>query len=295
MIENWALCENCIGVWEDCIHSSQVHQRPYYLRRFEAGWIYTRLLDHGTELLAKLKEYELEALVLQKLLDQHMYRLGKRGKWYERLALVQANYLHKDQVRLQKKKALGTCIDAIHDPRVHQSKSDYSERISEEIIGKKSIWRGDDGSECSVEKVAIEYYQKQGYKGLHCENGIIRMIAVLLFWDVIFASIPGVFETPYQSEPLDLRTDAFYESINWNYELQDILEIAECIGPLSLASLCKLFFEEFGQRQGGMPDLCCWNYEKRHCLFSEETLTSVGIPVEVCHVQVWRGEDIFLK
>ncbi|RCH85821.1 hypothetical protein CU098_000182, partial [Rhizopus stolonifer] len=326
MIENWALCENCIGVWEDCIHSSQVHQRPYYLRRFEAGWIYTRLLDHGTELLAKLKEYELEALVLQKLLDQHMYRLGKRGKWYERLALVQANYLHKDQVRLQKKKALGTCINAIHDPRVHQiylhgifkrirqlekdlcvpkrEQHDFSymnlkkpkeitiygmfeltiwlviellfegERISEEIIGKKSIWRGDDGSECSVEKVAIEYYQKQGYKGLHCENGIIRMIVSVVVCSTIHSC---VFETPYQSEPLDLRIDAFYESksqdkkggkhieiitqvdnrerprrtmcvgINWNYELQDILEIAECIGPLSLASLCKLFFEEFGQ------------------------------------------------
>lgn len=170
---------------------------------------------------------------------------------------------------------------------------------------------------------------------------------VLLFWDIIFASIPGVFETPYQNEPLDLRTDAFYESridlinarleeienggyldiikrvddrerpkytmcvgINWNYEQRDILEIAECIGASSLAALCKLFFEEFSQRQGGMPDLCCWNYEKKQCLFSEvkgprdklsktqqvwiETLTGLGIPVEVCHVQVWKGEDIFL-
>lgn len=33
---------------------------------------------------------------------------------------------------------------------------------------------------------------------------------MLLFWDIIFASIPGVFETPYQSAPLDLGSDAFY-------------------------------------------------------------------------------------
>ncbi|KAI8357877.1 VRR-NUC domain-containing protein [Choanephora cucurbitarum] len=384
MIQNWTLCENCIGLWESCLVQSEISQKPYHLRRFEAGWIYTRLLDHGTELLAKLHEYELEALILQKLLGQHMYRLGKRGKWYDRLALVQANYLNKDQGRAQKKAALQTCIDAIHDPRVHQiflhdihkrikqlerdlcipkrEQHDFSymrlkkpkeitiygERISNEVTGKKSIWRSDNGSECSVEQLAIEYYEKKGYKGMHCENGIIRMIAVLLFWDVIFASIPGVFETPYQSEPLDLRTDAFYESrldmiqdrlseieqgkhlelitevdsrerprrtmcvgVNWNYETKDILEIAQCIGPSSLAALCKLFFEEFGQRQGGMPDLCCWNYDKRHCLFSEvkgpkdilsktqkvwiETLTGVGIQVEVCHVQVWRGEDVFLK
>lgn len=39
------------------------------------------------------------------------------------------------------------------------------ERISDEIIGKKSIWRSDNGAECSVEQVAIEYYQKKGFKG----------------------------------------------------------------------------------------------------------------------------------
>lgn len=37
------------------------------------------------------------------------------------------------------------------------------------------------------------------------------MKAVLLFWDIIFAPIPGVFETPYQTAPLDMRSDAFYE------------------------------------------------------------------------------------
>ncbi|KAI7901977.1 VRR-NUC domain-containing protein [Cokeromyces recurvatus] len=384
MVKSWTLCEDRIGIWEDCITESSLQERSYYLRRFEAGWIYTRLLDHGTELLAKLFEYELESLILQKLLDQRIYRLGKRGKWYERLALVQSIYLNKNQPRFQKKVALKTCIDAIQDPSVHQiylhelhkrikrlekdlcipkrEQHDFSymslkkpkeitiygERISEQVTGKKSIWRSNDGSECSVEQIAIEYYQKKGYKGIHCENGIIRMIAVLLFWDIIFAPIAGVFETPYQTEPLDLRTDSFYESridiinkrlreiedgdylriitevdkrerlkhtvcigINWNYEFQDIIEIAECIGPSSLASLCKLFFEEFGQRQGGMPDLCCWNYDKKECLFSEvkgpkdvlsktqkiwiETLTGFGIQVEVCHVKIWNGEDVFLK
>lgn len=88
----------------------------------DLGWIYTRLLDHGTALLAKLHEYELEALILQKLINQNCYRLGKRGKWYDRLALVQSRYINKDQARSQKKLALKTCIDAIHDPRVHQSK-----------------------------------------------------------------------------------------------------------------------------------------------------------------------------
>lgn len=39
------------------------------------------------------------------------------------------------------------------------------ERISEEITGKKSVWRSDNGAECSVEQVALEYYAKKGFKG----------------------------------------------------------------------------------------------------------------------------------
>ena len=32
----------------------------------------------------------------------------------------------------------------------------------------------------------------------------------LLFWDIIFADIPGAFETPYQHAPLDIAEDTFY-------------------------------------------------------------------------------------
>lgn len=32
----------------------------------------------------------------------------------------------------------------------------------------------------------------------------------LLFFDVIFAPVPGAFETPYQRAPLDIAEDTFY-------------------------------------------------------------------------------------
>jgi len=38
------------------------------------------------------------------------------------------------------------------------------------------------------------------------------MLFGLLFWDVIFAPIPGTFETPYQTAPLDIAEDSFYHS-----------------------------------------------------------------------------------
>jgi fanconi-associated nuclease 1 len=44
----------------------------------------------------------------------------------------------------------------------------------------------------------------------HSEGSVIRTIFGLLFFDVIFSSIPGAFETPYQSAPLDIAEDSFY-------------------------------------------------------------------------------------
>lgn len=82
-------------------------------------------MDRGTEILARLHEYQMESLILKKLLSQRIYRLGKRGKWYERLALIEMNYLEKNNpkaIRELKKCALKTCIDALHDTTVHQSK-----------------------------------------------------------------------------------------------------------------------------------------------------------------------------
>jgi hypothetical protein len=48
------------------------------------------------------------------------------------------------------------------------------------------------------------------FNRFHSETLILTTIFALLFWDVIFADIPGAFETPYQSAPMDLMEDSFY-------------------------------------------------------------------------------------
>lgn len=50
----------------------------------------------------------------------------------------------------------------------------------------------------------------QRYFRFHCEGRIVSTLFGLLFWDVIFAPIPGAFETPFQSAPLDIAEDTFY-------------------------------------------------------------------------------------
>ncbi|KAF2847891.1 hypothetical protein T440DRAFT_184625 [Plenodomus tracheiphilus IPT5] len=162
--------------------------------------------------------------------------------------------------------------------------------------GGKTIWIDprEDG-ECSVEAMCLSHYRNQGWKGFHSEGGIVRTLFAYLFFDVLFTYIPNVFQTPYQTCPLDLHTDAFYPSriseinarlneisngnapdiiqrvydahherrtcvvgLDWTYDVIDLTEIARCFDGEALAIVCKVMAQEYGQRGGGVPDLFLW-------------------------------------
>ncbi|KAF9817812.1 hypothetical protein IEO21_03154 [Rhodonia placenta] len=171
----------------------------------------------------------------------------------------------------------------------------------------KSIWRGWENEEVNVETLALQHYEEQGYKGFHCEGRIVSTLFGLLFWDVIFASVPGAFETPYQAAPLDIAEDTFYHSrkevadrllvklregaaeeilervhnehaekktwcvgVRWEmFEKQDLLDIVKCLGGPALEVICRLLCEDYAGRVGGVPDLIIWNAEAKECKFIE--------------------------
>jgi len=76
----------------------------------------------------------------------------------------------------------------------------------------KSIWKGQGEEVVNVEIYALGHYESLGYKGYHCEGRIVTTLFGLLFWDIIFAPVPGAFETPYQTAPLDIFEDTFYHA-----------------------------------------------------------------------------------
>ncbi|KAI5286031.1 Fanconi-associated nuclease 1, partial [Ascosphaera acerosa] len=127
-----------------------------------------------------------------------------------------------------------------------------------------------------------------------------------LFYDILFSAVPGVFQTEYQTCPLDLHTDSFYPArmseinhrlveisngearryieavhaaeyerrtcivgLDWSYELADLQEIAECFPGEALATVCKVLAQDYQQRGGGLPDLFLWHTERGIVLFSE--------------------------
>lgn len=165
----------------------------------------------------------------------------------------------------------------------------------------------DDDRECRVEQMCLTWYLTHGWqKGYHSEGGILRTLFGYLFYDILFTYVPNVFQTPFQTCPLDLHTDAFYPTraseinhrlveitngaaeslirtvyareastqpcvvgINWSFPLEDLVEVAGCFPGEALAAVCKVLAQEYQQRGGGVPDLVVWNAEVRQVMFVE--------------------------
>ncbi|KAG0290165.1 hypothetical protein BGZ98_003571 [Dissophora globulifera] len=104
----------------------------------------------------------------------------------------------------------GTAAPSYASSRSYSYVPNTMERAGHPTAMQRPLWRNIDGSDCSVEELALSYYRTLGYKGHHSENSLLSTLFGLLFWDILFSPQPGVFETSFQTEPLDLRTDAFF-------------------------------------------------------------------------------------
>lgn len=173
----------------------------------------------------------------------------------------------------------------------------------------KTVWVDEleDGGECSVEEMCLSWYRSHGWKGYHSEGGIVRTLFAYLFFDIIFLYVPNVFQTAYQSCPLDLHTDSFYPTraseinrrlveisnggaerilrevyerecerktcvvgLNWDFDVDDLAELVSCFEGEALAAICKVMAQEYRQRGGGMPDLILWRTQpQKECMFAE--------------------------
>ncbi|WVQ97668.1 hypothetical protein IAU59_004782 [Kwoniella sp. CBS 9459] len=170
----------------------------------------------------------------------------------------------------------------------------------------KSVWLGREG-EVTVEGWVLEWWEKKGYKGFHSESSILTTLFTLMMWPILFSPLPGAFETPYQTAPLDLGEDTFAPSrqeaiehrleamsktstalsmlkevdererqrgtwavgVNWDYGSTDLEEILECLGGRAVAGVCRMLAEEYRHRCSGVPDLIVWDYANKDVRFVE--------------------------
>ena len=101
-----------IGVYLYTIHI-RLHSNVYLL----TGHVLARIVQKGAEALGILKDYDRELEVLEDLLNQRRWRRGRRGKWYERRALVLTRYGDKSPETLRR--AMLGLIDSLNDPDTH--------------------------------------------------------------------------------------------------------------------------------------------------------------------------------
>ncbi|KZT69818.1 hypothetical protein DAEQUDRAFT_241498 [Daedalea quercina L-15889] len=294
--------QNVYEWWQSMVCAKgEEDSRPRGLERFDCGHVLTRVVCKGSTALGMLGEHEHELEVLENLLAQRRWRRGRRGRWYERRALLLMKFKQYDRAKeaviealedddthivfrpklerrlttLEKRLKVPdeerhTCEGKLEKAAVVQvvgvrvyhretslkldpfgrnvNKASESsakgvlddgsaqrmlpsdwvhpasvplEKHPPEVVPKwtgKSIWIGRDGEEVTVEALALQHYESQGYRGFHCEGRIVTTLFGLLFWDIIFADIPGAFETPYQHAPLDIAEDTFY------YARQDLID-----------------------------------------------------------------------
>ncbi|KAL1876388.1 hypothetical protein VTK73DRAFT_9403 [Phialemonium thermophilum] len=200
----------------------------------------------------------------------------------------------------------------------------------------RTVWleQLDDGTsnEVSVEEMCLSWYRGRGWKGYHSEGGILRTLFAYLFFDVLFLYVPGVFQTAYQTCPLDLHTDAFFPAraaeihrrlaeigngaaeelvrtvhsresgratcvagLRWDYDVHDILELVRCFDGAALAAVCKVMAQEYGARGAGVPDLILWRPRKTESGEEETTRASTGTEPARIDSGSFRGEVMFVE
>ena len=138
--------------------------------------------------------------------EQHDFGHVGLGKAYERT--VEGVQIVKDREdtpsrTLQRKDSTGGSRERANTPNGTRR-------------GAKTVWLDelDTDEHVSVEALTLSHYRHVlGYKGYHSEGGILRCLFGLLFYDIMFdVYVPNVFQTAYQTCPLDLHTDAFYSA-----------------------------------------------------------------------------------
>ncbi|KAL2212651.1 hypothetical protein CC79DRAFT_1318587 [Sarocladium strictum] len=178
-----------------------------------------------------------------------------------------------------------------------QLKRDIPTKPGNMQAATRTIWLDelDTEGECTVEEMCLSHFRTQGWKGYHAEGGIVRTLFAYLFYDTLFVYIPNVFQTAYQTCPLDLHTDAFFPAraseinhrlveiangegeqllrqvwereherrtsvvgLRWDFDVEDLAELVRCFEGSALAAICKVMAQEYKQRGGGIPDLILW-------------------------------------
>nr|XP_011462554.1 PREDICTED: fanconi-associated nuclease 1 homolog [Fragaria vesca subsp. vesca] len=297
-----------------------------FLAHFSATFVYSKVVLLGISFLERERRYS-DAIYLLKRLLNCFAQDRRRGYWTLRLSidLEHMGYLNEsllvaekglldEWVRAGSRVALQRRVLRLGKPPRRWKTPSFAESVKRNImevnvqgrplncaIGMKSRFYGEDGEQCGVEQLALQYYAEEGgWQGVHTESGIWLTIFGLLMWDIIFSSVPDVFRTKFQTAPLDLETDSFYlvrknhidshlqkihdgmaeeilisswdlhegtacRGVNWRrHSLPELRAAVTCIGGPCVAAFCRHLAQDYRSWSSGMPDLLLWRFHGKY-------------------------------
>ncbi|KAK7859299.1 fanconi-associated nuclease 1 like protein [Quercus suber] len=197
---------------------------------FSASWVYSKVVLLGVSFLERERRYNDAINLLKRLLNCFTCD-GRRGYWTLRLSInlehtgypnesltVAEDGLQDPWVRAGSRMALQRRILRLGKPPRRWKTPSFSASIKRKItevhvqgrplnceMGMKNRFYGEDGEQCGVEQLALQYYAGEGggWQGVHTESGIWLTIFGLLMWDIIFSNVPNVFRTRFQVVTFD--------------------------------------------------------------------------------------------
>ncbi|XP_010461651.1 PREDICTED: fanconi-associated nuclease 1 homolog isoform X2 [Camelina sativa] len=316
----------CIMISETRIFSSSLDSAHHAaFNCFTGPWVYSKVVLLGVSFLENNKRYNQAAYLLRRLLSCFNCD-RRRGYWTVRLSTdlehmgrpnesltVAEQGLLDPWVRAGSRVALQRRILRLAKPPRRWKTPTFSNLDENKIpevtiqgrslnceVGMKNRFYGEDGEQCGVEQLALQYYSGEGggWQGIHTESSIWLTIFGLIMWDILFSDVPGVFQTRFQTAPLDLETESFYlnrkemiesqlekvangmaeeiliisyetnrgtacRGVVWErFTLEELRAAVACVGSVCVASLCRHLAQDYRSWCSGMPDLLLWRFKE---------------------------------
>ncbi|CAM9004065.1 unnamed protein product [Rhodiola kirilowii] len=249
-------------------HAAQSETAASFLSRFSASWVYSKVVFLGISFLEK----------------EH----SRRGYWTLRLSIdlehigrpnesltVAEDGLTDPWVRAGSRLALQRRVLRLGKPprrwKIPSFSVSFKRKLNEVNVqgrplnceaGMKSRFYGNDGEQCGVEELALQYYA--GIAPLDLDT------------DSFYLSRKDNIESHLQKIQAGMAEEILISSwqcnegtsckgVNWDrHSLSDLRAVVTCIGGSCLASLCRHLAQDYRSWSSGMPELTSlavpWDY-----------------------------------
>lgn len=217
------------GEREEIDHTLTLRAYRHAVRDLLSEGLVDEALEIASEVLSEVAWHPTARPQLDRLLNRLGRELERAGRDEEALAIYERAESPPSRERrvrvlerLERLDEARALCDAMAEEPLDETERDAARVIGRRLDRKLGLGRGakrkkrrvvelqvEADPERPIEALVAEHLAAEGRVALRTENWLWRSLFGLAFWDVIFEPLPGVFEHPFQSGPLDLHTADF--------------------------------------------------------------------------------------